>query len=135
MILLIIFIALSIIALLQSLLNKDIQKRESYISLFFDSGVMGGIYFWDKENLFAFSLYCIVLIMIYFLVYYLKVFKPCKDTSILSANNKKLADYLYYVVIIIVPFAIKSDCIMAAFLALYFIANRIVFYRKHKAIF
>lgn len=129
---------LAIIISLALMFRSKMAKKEDYLSTAFDLSIMLTVFLWDKERVSIFLLILLILLFIYFIVLYFGIIRPTRKSEsfdvIIQKERKEYFKQYISIIFIVIPIIINSTTLMVILLLSFIIVDRLIFYRKHKAL-
>lgn len=129
---------LAIIISLALMFRSKMAKKEDYLSTAFDLSIMLTVFLWDKERVSIFLPILLILLFIYFIVLYFGIIRPTRKSEsfdvIIQKERKEYFKQYISIIFIVIPIIINSTTLMVILLLSFIIVDRLVFYRKHKAL-
>lgn len=129
---------LAIIISLALMFRSKMAKKEDYLSTAFDLSIMLTVFLWDKERVSIFLPILLILLFIYFIVLYFGIIRPTRKLEsfdvIIQKERKEYFKQYISIIFIVIPIIINSTTLMVILLLSFIIVDRLIFYRKHKAL-
>lgn len=129
---------LAIIISLALMFRSKMAKKEDYLSTAFDLSIMLTVFLWDKERVSIFLPILLILLFIYFIVLYFGIIRPTRESEsfdvIIQKERKEYFKQYISIIFIVIPIIINSTTLMVILLLSFIIVDRLIFYRKHKAL-
>lgn len=129
---------LAIIISLALMFRSKMAKKEDYLSTAFDLSIMLTVFLWDKERVSIFLPILLILLFIYFIVLYFGIIRPTRKSEsfdvIIQKERKEYFKQYISIIFIVIPIIINSTTLMVILLLSFIIVDRLIFYRKHKAL-
>ena len=129
---------LAIIISLALMFRSKMAKKEDYLSTAFDLSIMLTVFLWDKERVSIFLPILLILLFIYFIVLYFGIIRPTRKSEsfdvIIQKERKEYFKQYISIIFIVIPIIINSTILMVILLLSFIIVDRLIFYRKHKAL-
>lgn len=129
---------LAIIISLALMFRSKMAKKEDYLSTAFDLSIMLTVFLWDKERVSIFLPILLILLFIYLIVLYFGIIRPTRKSEsfdvIIQKERKEYFKQYISIIFIVIPIIINSTTLMVILLLSFIIVDRLIFYRKHKAL-
>lgn len=129
---------LAIIISLALMFRSKMAKKEDYLSTAFDLSIMLTVFLWDKERVSIFLPILLILLFIYFIVLYFGIIRPTRKSEsfdvIIQKERKEYFKQYISIIFIVIPIIINSTTLMVILLLSFIMVDRLIFYRKHKAL-
>ena len=129
---------LAIIISLALMFRSKMAKKEDYLSTAFDLSIMLTVFLWDKERESILLPILLILSIIYFIVLYIGIIRPTRKSEsfdvIIQKERKEYFKQYISIIFIVIPIIINSTTLMVILLLSFIIVDRLIFYRKHKAL-
>lgn len=129
---------LAIIISLALMFRSKMAKKEDYLSTAFDLSIMLTVFLWDKERVSIFLPILLILLFIYFIVLYFGIIRPTRKSEsfdvIIQKERKEYFKQYISIIFIVIPIIINSTTLMVILLLSFIKVDRLIFYRKHKAL-